>query len=292
MAVFSVSTHPEGRYVVSSDGVKIWADATGDPSKPPVVFIHGLSCTALVFDDLFSNPELTENLYMIRYELRGHGRSDHVDGIEAYDSKKYADDHMEVLKSFGLNKAFIFGWSLGATIVVDVVEAYGTEPIAGVILCGGPVITKDLHDTYIHPWMAANVEPLFKTDGRQLPKSAIEFVDSCVKDPSTIPFQKKAAWAGGFLMQSPTIRMHTWQRYQPVKRWEKEIQNVPAILIQGLDDTHAEGRGCIECAKKYYGDTLEVVALENVGHAPFFESADVCNREMLQFVLKHADKAR
>lgn len=100
----------EGQYLISNDGTKIWADACGDPSKPSVVFIHGLSCTALAFERQFSDPELLKNLYMIRYEMRGHGRSGHPEDFDSYASIRFAEDFKTVCDAYGLKKPFICGW--------------------------------------------------------------------------------------------------------------------------------------------------------------------------------------
>ena len=53
-------------YVTSADGTKIWAEATGDPAKPAVVFIPGFSCTSLAFDKQWVNPFMKANLFMVR----------------------------------------------------------------------------------------------------------------------------------------------------------------------------------------------------------------------------------
>ncbi len=99
-----------GQYLTSDDGTKIWAEATGNPTKPPVIFIHGLACTALVFEKQFSDREMLENLYLIRYELRGHGRSAHPEKAEAYASIRHAEDFRKVCETFGAVKPFICGW--------------------------------------------------------------------------------------------------------------------------------------------------------------------------------------
>lgn len=107
---FAMALTGEGQYLTSDDGTAIWAEATGNPTKPPVIFIHGLACTALVFEKQFSEPRMLENLYMIRYELRGHGRSGHPENAEAYASIRHAEDFKKVCESFGVRKPFICGW--------------------------------------------------------------------------------------------------------------------------------------------------------------------------------------
>jgi len=51
--------------VKSKDGVQIYAEASGDSSKPPVVFIHGIGLSAVVWDAQFSDPELMGKIYAV-----------------------------------------------------------------------------------------------------------------------------------------------------------------------------------------------------------------------------------
>jgi len=53
-------------YVTSADGTQIWAESTGNPAKPAVVFIPGFSCTSLAFDKQWTNPFMQANLFMVR----------------------------------------------------------------------------------------------------------------------------------------------------------------------------------------------------------------------------------
>ncbi|EIM80911.1 uncharacterized protein STEHIDRAFT_38627, partial [Stereum hirsutum FP-91666 SS1] len=62
--------------VTSTDGTKIWAECLGATDKPCIVWVHGLSCSALPFDKQFVDEEFLKEYKMIRYETRGHGRSD------------------------------------------------------------------------------------------------------------------------------------------------------------------------------------------------------------------------
>ncbi|OBZ72093.1 hypothetical protein A0H81_07864 [Grifola frondosa] len=78
--------------------------------RSPLVFIHGLACTALGFDKQFSDPELQASLHLVRYEMRGHGRSGMPENPEAYESIRYAEDFRIVCEAFGLSKPFMLGW--------------------------------------------------------------------------------------------------------------------------------------------------------------------------------------
>ncbi|KAI0070033.1 alpha/beta-hydrolase [Panus rudis PR-1116 ss-1] len=274
----------EGQYLQSKDGTRIWADASGDPSKPHVVFIHGFACTALAFEKQFSDPNLLNNLYMVRYELRGHARSDQPSNAEAYESIRYAEDFRTVCEAFNLKKPFIFGWSYGGLIPADVIDAYGADDIAGIVYAGGAALTLELHAQYVHPGMASLIPVMLDPSPDSLPNAARLFAESCVENPEeTLPFDTKIKWMGGALMQTPTARAHAFARKQNPKRWEEEIKNIPVLIIQGELDRHAQTDMLISVAQKWI-PKLNAVVLKGIGHAPVYENAVETNRLLLEFV--------
>ena len=56
------------KVVSSSDGTRIYGEATGDPSKPHLVFVHGFSLSASVFNRIFYNPIYQERFYLVRIQ--------------------------------------------------------------------------------------------------------------------------------------------------------------------------------------------------------------------------------
>ena len=106
----SVMLPPQGKMFTSPDGTHIWAEEAGDRTKPAIVFIHGLACTALAFNAQFADAELLRSAHLVRYEMRGHGRSGKPDGIEAYASLRHAEDFRTVCEVFGLTKPIVLGW--------------------------------------------------------------------------------------------------------------------------------------------------------------------------------------
>jgi len=58
-----------GVNVTSADGTKIWAESTGSPNNPAVVFIPGFSCSSLAFEKQWNNTYMKENLFMVCKEL-------------------------------------------------------------------------------------------------------------------------------------------------------------------------------------------------------------------------------
>ncbi|PCH44753.1 alpha/beta-hydrolase [Wolfiporia cocos MD-104 SS10] len=282
-------------YTTSTDGTKIWAESTGNPSKPAVVFIHGLSCTAFAYDKQFVDPDLLKNLYMVRYELRGHGRSGMPEDIEAYASPRQAEDFAAVCEAFGLKKPFVCAWSLGACIPCDIVGNLGAEYISGVIYsAGSPVpsptiaercVVGETFPSAFHPMMV----DILSLDSSTAARSAATFVDSCVAHPSRdLPWPVKLLWMGGYGSQLPQIRNYHISRAQDNTRWLAEAaKQWPVLMIHGLKDLHRLTDVVTRQLKEVYVNT-EVQYMEDVGHAPHYERPGETNRLLLGFVQKHS----
>ena len=174
-----------------------------------------------------------------------------------------------------------------ALVPVDVIEAYGADLLSGVLLPGGPMITRSLHHDYIHDHMKDRLTRFLVPSADEQSQAAIEFAESCVADPKTLPFETKMKWVGGYSIQPPSVRRHVIARTQNSSRWEKEIQNVPVQIIQGELDIHSATDKMVPIAKKYF-PRLELHILKGCGHAPCFERAEETNRLILQFVQKHS----
>lgn len=54
-----------GKIIQSSDGTDIFASAIGNSENPPIVFVHGFTLSALVFDNLFKDERLLDHFYLV-----------------------------------------------------------------------------------------------------------------------------------------------------------------------------------------------------------------------------------
>lgn len=115
--------------VQSADGTKIYADAVGNSTNPTLIFVHGFSSSATVFDNIFSNATNSKEFYLvsdtaflsnftskvtinspqIRYDVRGHGRSGKPNA-EGHTSQRYAEDFAAVSEAFGVKNQIFVGW--------------------------------------------------------------------------------------------------------------------------------------------------------------------------------------
>ncbi|TFY57845.1 hypothetical protein EVJ58_g6779 [Rhodofomes roseus] len=100
---------PVIKHLRSSDGNAIYAEAIGNPKNPHVILAHGLTLTAATFNNLFEDQRLLEKVYLVRYDLRGHGRSGMPSNPEGYASSLFADDYAEVLRAFDVKNPIHVG---------------------------------------------------------------------------------------------------------------------------------------------------------------------------------------
>src|SRR5947208_4944445 len=93
------------------DGVPIWFEEHGDPDGPPLVALHG---GILTFEGSFGEvlPWLTPGRRVIGVELQGHGHTPDTGRTMSID--RFADDVAELLDRLGIDRADLWGFSLGA----------------------------------------------------------------------------------------------------------------------------------------------------------------------------------
>ena len=99
------------------DGVPIWFEEHGDPDGPPLVALHG---GILTFEGSFGDvlPWLTVGRRVIGVELQGHGRTPDTGRPMSID--RFADDVAELLDRLGIERADLWGFSLGALTATGV----------------------------------------------------------------------------------------------------------------------------------------------------------------------------
>lgn len=78
----------------------------------PVVLIHGVGSSLACWDDVL--PLLPRDRAIIRYDLRGHGRSQAPDGVWTIDD--FVADHLQLLRRLSVDVADTVGFSLGGLI--------------------------------------------------------------------------------------------------------------------------------------------------------------------------------
>jgi pimeloyl-ACP methyl ester carboxylesterase len=84
-----------------------------------------MACDATFFDSIFEQEAFYNRIYavsygtpryiyliihQVRFDMRGHGRSDKPVSENSYEPQRYVDDFEAVSQAFGLHKPFYAGW--------------------------------------------------------------------------------------------------------------------------------------------------------------------------------------
>ncbi|HYU66113.1 MAG TPA: alpha/beta hydrolase [Jatrophihabitantaceae bacterium] len=107
----------------------LWADDTGGPGEP-VVLLHPGIADSTIWDGML--PALAAQYRVIRYDVRGYGRSP-----EATTEYVLLDDLLAVLDHFELPHVALVGCSMGGGTSVDLALADPGRVAAMVLVCPG-----------------------------------------------------------------------------------------------------------------------------------------------------------
>ena len=97
---------------VNVNGVRLCYLTLGDPSRPPLVMLHGMRDTAQGLMPVADR--LRDRYFVVAPDLRGHGASDQPG---AYSVADFTYDLHRVADAAGLDRFHLFGHSLGGHIV-------------------------------------------------------------------------------------------------------------------------------------------------------------------------------
>ncbi|MBN6055847.1 SDR family oxidoreductase [Nonomuraea sp. RK-328] len=128
------------RWVESGD-VRLWLVEEGDPADPTVLLVHGYPDTHRVWDEVAGL--LRDRFHVVRYDVRGAGRStepaDHAD----YTFDHLAGDLSAVLDAIGKPAVHLVGHDWGSLQCWDAVTRPGIrERVASLTSFGGPGLAQ------------------------------------------------------------------------------------------------------------------------------------------------------
>lgn len=135
------STMPVSEKIVPTSHADIAVSETSG-SGLPVLLIHGNSSAKEIFRAQMNSP-LGETYRMIAMDLPGHGKSsDARDPARTYSMPGYAGAALETLQALGVEKAAIYGWSLGGHVALEMIPLWpGT---VGVMISGTPPVRREM----------------------------------------------------------------------------------------------------------------------------------------------------
>jgi pimeloyl-ACP methyl ester carboxylesterase len=133
------------RFATARDGTRIWWRSSGAGS-PPVVLTDGIGCAGFIWKHL--EPALAPKRRVVRWNYRGHGRSESPLEPERVSLHDCVGDLLAVLDDAGVRRAVLAGHSMGVQVILEA-HRRAPERVAGLLLvCGSPGRPLDtFHDS-------------------------------------------------------------------------------------------------------------------------------------------------
>lgn len=131
-------------YVTTPDGARLYFQVHGT-GEPAVIMCDGIGCDGFAWKYLL--PQMKQNHRVIRWHYRGHGCSGVPDDRDRIGFRFTADDAARVMDAAGVQKAIVFGHSMGVQVSLEFHRRHPDRCVGLVLLCGSYGFPLDtVHD--------------------------------------------------------------------------------------------------------------------------------------------------
>ncbi|HEX5163933.1 MAG TPA: alpha/beta fold hydrolase, partial [Thermomicrobiales bacterium] len=125
---------------VELNGTRLYYEVSGPPDAPAVVLVHGFSLDTRMWAGQVG--PLSERYRVVRYDLRGFGRSAIPEAGVHY---QHHDDLRALLDQLGIERATVVGLSLGGAVTLDF-ALHHPQRLTGLVLADAVVPGFDAPD--------------------------------------------------------------------------------------------------------------------------------------------------
>jgi pimeloyl-ACP methyl ester carboxylesterase len=107
--------------IIHANGIDICTETFGDPGDTPILLTMGAGASMLLWDEELCRLIAANGRFVIRYDSRDTGRSEHFDfAVQPYSVADMAADAVGVLDHYGIASAHMVGASMGGMVVQHV----------------------------------------------------------------------------------------------------------------------------------------------------------------------------
>jgi 3-oxoadipate enol-lactonase len=251
-------------------GITLCYAVEGLETGIPLVFINSLGTDLRLWDELI--PHFAEHFVIVRYDKRGHGRSDCPPG--PYSIHDHADDLAALLIHLNLPQVLLIGISVGGMIALDY-ALRNPQHVRALVLCdtGAKIGTIDLWNARIEAvrknGLVAVADSVvarwFTPDFAVLhPEAFREYHDMLVRTPAV-----------GYAATCEALR-------DADLRVSVASIETQALVLCGAEDAATSPQLARELAESLPNARLEII--EQAAHLPCIEQPDVMAAKIKDFL--------
>jgi non-heme chloroperoxidase len=267
--------------VEGAGGVPLNVVTAGDPSSPAILFIHGIGQSHYSFVRQLDS-DLSEDFFIVTFDLRGHGASGKPWPAEAYALPQiWARDVAAVIEATKADRPVVVAWSYGTLVVMDYVREFGLTGIAGINLTGSLGALRPFRMPTDDP----NATEFARIRELQLSPDLIDNIhanEGMVKWLTATPVsegERQLFQAIGLMFPAYARRAMVQRRLDNQDLLER--LTLPVLLSLGQEDNPMQLEDGVEMAAASSNIGLSVY--EGAGHSVFFEQPQRFNTELRQF---------
>jgi pimeloyl-ACP methyl ester carboxylesterase len=277
VAMTEVGRRLTSQLITGGGGVQLHVVEGGNPGGRPIVFLHGFSQCWLSWSRQFSS-DLADDYRLVALDLRGHGLSEKPRaGYD--DSRLWADDLDALIRTLGLDRPVLCGWSYGPLVILDYLRHHGEAALGGICFVDG--ITKlgsEAAMAAITPELLSLVPGLFATETEPSVSSLEGLLRLCYG--SDLSPDERYRMLGYNVAVPPYVRQALFSRAFDNDDLLPRIRT-PLLVIQGGKDAVV-----VPTSVEQHRAALphvQIRVLPGAGHTPFWGEAAAFNQHLREF---------
>jgi 3-oxoadipate enol-lactonase len=250
------------------DGCRIRYELAGDPGEPRLLILEGAADRIEGWRR--SLPTLSGELSVAIVDHRGNGDSDEPPG--PCTMATFVEDAIGVLDEIGWDRAHVYGQSFGGMVAQELALTY-PHRVRGLVL--GCTTAGERHTVPVEEAKVPKGEPWRSWYGPGYPDLHPDEVAEdrrVASGPPEHPEGARRQWEA----------MVSWDAYDRLP----EI-SAPTLVLHGTADRIVAPANAEVLAARI--PRSELVLLEGAGHVYHWEQPERADREVLEFLRRHAD---
>ena len=272
--------------IIRFNDVHICTESFGEINNPTILLIMGATASMIYWEEEFCKRLSNQGFHIIRYDNRDVGKSITYEyGHPEYTFEDLADDAIQVLDAYKVDKAHIVGMSMGGIITQIIALKHPSRVLTISLIMTSNLdsslpkkdnkVTKALSELKIRNWQDKDeVVECFIKKSKVLIGSKHIFDEEKIRRLNEEEFDR-------------AINLQSMENHGFIKGWGSYLSrtneiNAPTLVIHGTEDTIIPYEHGIHLSEVIPNAVL--VTLEGTGHELHHNDWD----EIINAISKHA----
>jgi len=242
----------------------------------PLLFVPGLRVTMDMWPPTILHELVKSNYKVIVYNNRGTGNSSN--GTKDYTINQLAHDASGLLDVLGIDKAHVFGWSMGSYIAEELALLHPNKVSSLILYGAGPGGDKAI------PSSAELMQTLGGVSGT--PQEQAKQILSFFFPQSWL--SKNSEYINQFPLLKSTVSMETTQKQaQAIIGWNgmynsSSVITQPTLVLMGTDDIITTPKAALSMIEKI--PLVSLVQVKDAGHGWMYQYPEKFSKVVKTFL--------